>query len=161
MSFVFFVTIVVSSAAIKEKALELGFDLCGIAPAERFPELAFFREWIDRGYAGEMAYLPRTAERRADVREVVPGARSVIVTATLYNTVAPYEDDASPGTALISRYAWGDDYHDVLKRRLDALLLWMRAESADPFDAYPRADSTPTRGETRASGRVTPLHGGT
>ena len=138
-------TVVVNSAAIKAKALELGFDLCGIAPAERFPELAFFREWLDRGYAGEMTYLPRTAERRADVREVVPGARSVIVTATLYNTVPPYEDDAAPGTALISRYAWGDDYHDVLKRRLDALLHWMRAESADPFDARGYVDTGPVQ----------------
>ena len=95
-----------TSASIKLKAREFGFDLCGIAPADTFPELAFLREWLDRGYAGEMAYLPRSADRRADVRAVVPGARSVIVTATLYNTVTPYEADASaPGTALISRYA--------------------------------------------------------
>jgi epoxyqueuosine reductase len=134
-----------TSESIKSKAVELGFDLCGIAPAERFPELAFFREWLDRGYAGEMSYLPRSAERRADVREVVPGARSVIVTGTLYNTVAPYEDDAPPGTALISRYAWGDDYHDVLKHRLDALVEWMRAESRDPFEARAYVDTGPVQ----------------
>jgi epoxyqueuosine reductase len=81
---------VVNSKSIKARALELGFDLCGIAPAENFPELAFLREWVERGYAGEMAYIPRSADRRADVRAVVPGARSVIVTGTLYNTVAPY-----------------------------------------------------------------------
>ena len=135
----------VSSASIKARALELGFDLCGIAPAAKFPELAFFREWLERGYAGEMAYLPRSAERRADVREVVPGARSVIVTGTLYNTVPPYEDDARPGTALISRYAWGDDYHDVLKRRLDALLEWIRAESREPFEAKAYVDTGPVQ----------------
>jgi epoxyqueuosine reductase len=135
-----------NSASIKAKALELGFDLCGIAPAERFPELAFFREWIDRGYAGEMAYLPRSADRRADVREVVPGARSVIVTATLYNTVGPYEsDEPPPGMAVISRYAWGDDYHDVLKQRLDALLGWMRAESPEPFAARAYVDTGPVQ----------------
>ena len=60
-----------TSAAIKHQAREIGFDLCGIAPAESFPELAFFREWIDRGYAGTMGYLPRSAERRSDVRRVV------------------------------------------------------------------------------------------
>jgi epoxyqueuosine reductase len=134
------------SASIKKKARDLGFDLCGIAPAETFPELAFFREWIDRGYAGEMAYLPRSADRRADVREVVPGARSVIVAATLYNTVGPYETDpAPPGAAVISRYAWGDDYHEILKQRLDALLAWMRAESPEPFDARAYVDTGPVQ----------------
>jgi epoxyqueuosine reductase len=135
-----------TSASIKAKALELGFDLCGIAPAEKFPELAFFREWIDRGYAGEMAYLPRSADRRADVREVVPGARSVIVTATLYNTVGPYESEpTTPGAAIISRYAWGDDYHDVLKQRLDALLAWMHAVWPEPFDARAYVDTGPVQ----------------
>ena len=75
-----------SGAAVKEKALEIGFDLCGIAPADGFPELSFLRDGSHRGYAGEMAWMARTADRRADVRHVVPGARSVIVTGTLYNT---------------------------------------------------------------------------
>jgi epoxyqueuosine reductase len=137
---------VIDAATVKAKARELGFDLCGIAPAERFPELAFLNEWLDRGYAGEMAYLSRTAERRADVRQVLPDARSVIVTATFYNTVPPYQGAADqPGTALISRYAWGDDYHDVLKRRLDALLDWMRAESDEPFDARAYVDTGPVQ----------------
>jgi epoxyqueuosine reductase len=140
------VTVVVDSASIKAKALELGFDLCGIAPAADFPELAFFREWLQRGYAGEMAYLSRSSDRRMDVRNVVPGARTVIVTATLYNTVPPYEaEEPAPGAALISRYAWGDDYHDVLKRRLDALLDWMRTESAEPFDARAYVDTGPVQ----------------
>lgn len=146
MSFAIVVNVVVDSASIKGRARELGFDLCGIAPAERFPELAFFREWIDRGYAGEMAYLPRSADRRADVREVLPGARSVIVTATLYNTVEPYAaDEPAPGTALVSRYAWGDDYHDVLKRRLEALLDWIRSESQEPFEARAYVDTGPVQ----------------
>ena len=54
-----------TSADIKAKAQDLGFDLCGIAPASDHPELTFFREWLDRGYAGDMAYLNRSAERRA------------------------------------------------------------------------------------------------
>ena len=69
----------VNAARIKAKAVELGFDLCGIAPADNFPELTFLQEWLAHGYAGEMAYMARSAERRADVRNVVPGARSVIV----------------------------------------------------------------------------------
>ena len=71
---------------IKAKARQLGFDLCGIAPADNFPELTFLEEWLAHGYAGEMAYMARSAERRADVRNVVPGARSVIVTGTIYAT---------------------------------------------------------------------------
>src|SRR5688500_11378754 len=93
-----------------------------------------------------MADLSRSADRRADVRAVVPGARTVIVTATLYNTVTPYEtDESAPGTAIISRYAWGDDYHGVLKRRLEALLDWMRVESSDPFDARAYVDTGPVQ----------------
>ena len=119
-----------TSIAIKAKAREIGFDLCGMAPADSFPELAFLREWLDRGYAGEMAYMARSADRRADVRAVVPGARSVIVTGTIYNTVRHMRSAPADDVALISRYAWGDDYHDVLKTRLDALLAWMRARVA-------------------------------
>ena len=140
---------VLTSEQVKEKARELGFDLCGIAPAETFPELSFFREWLDRGYAGEMAYLERSADRRADVRAVVPGARSVIVTGTIYNTDRPYSTengvDLRPHTALIARYAWGDDYHDVLKTRLDALLAWMREVSPESFEARAYVDTGPVQ----------------
>ena len=75
---------------MKEQAGALGFDLCGVAPVDDFPELAFLREWLDRGYAGEMAWMARTADRRRDVRAVMPQAQSVIVTGTLYNTDRPY-----------------------------------------------------------------------
>jgi len=125
------------AARVKAKAIELGFDLCGIAPADSFPELTFLDEWLARGYAGEMAYMSRSADRRADVRNVVPGARSVIVTGTIYATdhADGGPDKARPTDAIIARYARGDDYHDVLKERLDALLEWMRAETSEPFDA--------------------------
>jgi epoxyqueuosine reductase len=138
--------VALTSAAIKTRARELGFDLCGIAPAEDFQELQFLREWLARGYAGEMAYMTRTADRRADVRAVVPGARSVIVTGTLYNTVPPYTDDETPpDVARISRYAWGDDYHEVLTTRLDALVTWMREEVPQPFDARAYVDTGPVQ----------------
>jgi epoxyqueuosine reductase len=135
---------------IKAKAGELGFDLCGIAPADDFPELAYLEEWLARGYAGDMVYMSRSAERRADVRNVVPGARSVIVTGTIYNTdkvrLKPDPtEDAGPSDAIIARYALGDDYHDVLKARLDALLAWMRAESPTPFDARAYVDTGPVQ----------------
>jgi epoxyqueuosine reductase len=134
-----------SASGIKDKARALGFDLCGIAPADGFPELVFLREWLDRGYAGSMDWMVRSADRRADVRNVVPGARSVIVTATLYNTERPYSSELAPDVARISRYAWGDDYHDVLKRRLDALLVWMHAASSEPFEARAYVDTGPVQ----------------
>jgi len=134
-----------SGAAVKEKSLSIGFDLCGIAPVDGFPELSFLDDWLAKGYAGEMAWMARTAERRADVRNVVPGARSVVVTGTLYNTDRPYSSDLPPDLARISRYAWGDDYHDVLKARLDELLAWMREESDQSFDARAYVDTGPVQ----------------
>jgi len=131
---------------IKRKASELQFDACGIAPAAAHPELTFFREWLDRGYAGEMAYLQRTADRRADVRNVLPSARTVIVTATNYNTDRPYSTEhADPNRAQIARYAWGDDYHEVIGARLYALLAWMRESSPEPFDARAYVDTGPVQ----------------
>src|SRR5689334_1333700 len=112
-----------SSSRIKAQAAHLGFDLCGIAPAGDLPELTFFQTWLARGYAGEMAYLNRSADRRADVRRILPTARSVIVTGTIYNTEVPYSTEvADPRRAHVARYAWGDDYHDVIGARLEALL---------------------------------------
>jgi epoxyqueuosine reductase len=135
-----------TSADIKACALELGFDACGIAPAGDFPELRFLRQWLDRGYAGDMAYLHRSADRRADVRRVVASARTVIVTATNYNTERPYSTEiADPRRAQIARYAWGDDYHDVIGARLDALLAWMRNRSTEPFEARPYVDTGPVQ----------------
>ncbi len=147
----------VNAAQIKGKAIELGFDLCGIAPADNFPELTFLQEWLAHGYAGEMAYMARSAERRADVRNVVPGARSVIVMGTIYKTGSDPGDESTqrlesthhqgltPNRAAIARYARGDDYHDVLQERLDALLEWMRAESSEPFDARAYVDTGPVQ----------------
>lgn len=131
-----------SADGIKARARQLGFALCGIARAERYDSLAFFDEWLARGYAGEMHYLARSAERRRDVRHVLPSARSVISLATLYHTDRPYSTEVTdPGEALVSRYAWGDDYHEVVGARLDALVAWMREASPEPFDARPYVDT--------------------
>jgi epoxyqueuosine reductase len=102
-------------------------------------------DWIARGYAGTMSYLARSADRRADVRAVVPGARSVIVTGTYYNTVDRRDPPSPPDNARISRYAWGDDYHDVLKTRLESLLTWMRSASPEPFEARAYVDTGPVQ----------------
>ena len=140
--------------AIKAKSRELGFDLCGIAPAEAFPELEFLPEWIARGYAGEMDYMEKSAHTRADIRRFLPTARSVIVTGTNYNTGEAGEAGEvgeagearaagatgaagakSADTIRVARYARGQDYHKVLEDRLHVLLEWMRAQQADAFEA--------------------------
>ncbi len=135
-----------SASAIKAHARELGFDACGVAPAADLPELRFFPEWIARGYAGSMAYLERSADRRADVRQVLPDAKTVIVTATVYNTRRPYSVEcADPSRGHVARYAWGDDYHDVIGGRLEALLAWMRDASPEPFDGRVYVDTGPVQ----------------
>ena len=133
-----------SEASIKSHALDLGFDRCGIAPVGPFPELAFLEQWLRRGYAGTMSYMGRSAKKRREVRAAEPSAQSVIVTATVYNSDRPHAIDArDPARAIVSRYAWGDDYHVIVRQRLDALLEWMRVESDVPFEARAYVDTGP------------------
>lgn len=112
----------VTSAEIKAKARELGITLVGIVPAEALTEEAVrLQEWLTLGYHGKMGYMERTAEKRADPRLLLPSVRSVIATAINYYTPYQHNDDC----AKISRYAWGEDYHDVLGKKLQALLDWI------------------------------------
>jgi epoxyqueuosine reductase len=135
------------TAWICERAREAGFDLCGVAEPDALAELAHFPEWLERGYAGEMNYLHDS--RREDPRRVLEGARSLIVAALNYNSAqlhstefAATGDGESP-CGRISRYAWGDDYHKVLGRKLENLLAAMRAQIAEPFEARAYVDSGP------------------
>jgi epoxyqueuosine reductase len=135
-----------NSTDLKRAASECGFDLCGIAPAASFPELRFLREWLDRGYAGEMAYMHRTAERRADVRHVLPSARSVIALGTIYNVDRPYStENGDSQRAAISRYAWGEDYHTVIQARLIRLLAWMREAGGPELEVRAYVDTGPVQ----------------
>jgi epoxyqueuosine reductase len=102
---------------VKAVARACGFDLCGIAAAEPGEEDARLREWLAKGYHGDMAYM----ERRKDVRELLPGCRSVIALGVNY--YVRHEPREGP---RVSRYAWGEDYHRVLGRMLDRLLIHLR-----------------------------------
>jgi epoxyqueuosine reductase len=137
---------------ISKRAHELGFGLSGVVRAGNFPELARSGEWLERGYAGEMKYL--SDERRGDLQRAMPGIRSVIVCALTYNTAHPRTtgaaeriDSAEIGSETprgwISRYAWGTDYHEVLREKLDILLAGLRAESPQQFEARVYADTGP------------------
>jgi len=133
-----------------QHALSLGFSLCGVAPAADFPELSRFPEWLARGYAGQMHYLEDP--RRASPASVLQGARSLIACALLYNTGRPLSTDwfgaQSSGKdteprGWISRYAWGDDYHRVIGDKLNRLVVTLRAEFAEPFEALAYVDTGP------------------
>jgi epoxyqueuosine reductase len=135
-----------TSPQVKQRALELGFDLCGIAQAGDVEELARLPQWLAAGYGGRMTYLNRTARVRADVRRWLPSARSVVAVAALYNTDRPHHVEmADPARARIARYAWGDDYHDVLGRRLGALAQWMRDLARTGFEARWCVDDGPVQ----------------
>jgi epoxyqueuosine reductase len=93
-----------------------------------------------------MGYLPRSAERRSDVRKVVPSAQTVIVTATVYNAGQPYSTQRNDATrGEVARYAWSRDYHHVLGERLDTLLNWMNEQHPEPFDARAYVDTGPVQ----------------
>jgi epoxyqueuosine reductase len=135
-----------SSAIVKAEAVAIGFDLCGIAPVQGHRELTFLDEWLAKGYAGEMHYLHRTAERRADVRAVMPSAQSVISLAVVYNTDRPYSNqDNDSSRAAIARYAWGDDYHAVIEKRLAQLIARLREISDEEFEARAYVDTGPVQ----------------
>jgi epoxyqueuosine reductase len=140
---------------IVERARMEGFDLCGVAPAELFPELQRLPEWLAAGYAGEMKYLEDA--RRVDPRAALEGARSVIVVALNYNTAQPHtpgyssggivreeklEADGSPH-GWISRYAWGDDYHEAMREKLNRVVAAMKAEFGETFEARAHVDTGP------------------
>jgi epoxyqueuosine reductase len=167
--------IAADTAWIAERARALGFELCGVARAEKFPELARAEDWFARGFAGEMKYLGDA--RRGDPSRVLAGARSVIVCGMNYNSEMPrsveigghekahktkrrgakdaegqggmgrgeFEGDAKEygPRGWISRYAWGDDYHGVLRGRLNALVAEMRERFDDSFEAQAYADTGP------------------
>ena len=105
---------------VKRRALEAGFDEARIALAAAPAVLTHFKPWIDSGRAGSMDYLTAQADRRSDLLVAFPWARSVVAVALQYDTPYPYSTEA-PGDAWIARYAWGDDYHAVVRARLETL----------------------------------------
>ena len=120
--------------ALLAQAEGLGFALCRIAPCSAPPHAAEFRAWLEDGRAGEMAWLARNTDRRTDPQLVLPGARSVVVLAMNYFVGAQSaERGARKGAGVpiadhrIARYAWGDDYHEVIEAKLRTLDAWLTA----------------------------------
>ena len=130
------------TVSLKKTALELGFDLVGVAPASAWRDLAFSRKWVERGYGGEMRYLENP--KRDDLRLILPSVRSVVCVGLVYNAALLYStevlnprftppdsrppsplgrgtEDEGAGRAWVSRYAWGRDYHDLIRAKLEKL----------------------------------------
>ncbi|MGO8817345.1 MAG: tRNA epoxyqueuosine(34) reductase QueG [Terriglobia bacterium] len=126
-----------SSSTIKRRALEVGFDLVGVAPGSTVKDLQFLPGWLKQGFGGEMRYL--ADPKREDPTRVLPSVKSIICAGLVYNTPFPYSTEVSDSgvspkspnssasaedarsRAWISRYAWGRDYHDVMRSKLERL----------------------------------------
>jgi epoxyqueuosine reductase len=126
-----------TAEAIRDLARACGFELAGVAAAEPLPERAWYRQWVASGFAGEMRYL---TDRRAAVRDhprnLLPSARSVVCVGKLYNTPWPY-------STWISRYAWGEDYHRVVRRGLQRLDAMLRERAGPAFESRICVDTAP------------------
>jgi len=118
-------------AEIVAQAKELGFDSCRIAPCVPPSHAAEFRQWLRDGAAGEMQWLERGEEKRCDPSQILPNALSVVVLALNYWQGEDPEGRASARPGRIARYAWGDDYHDVMRAKLRALDEFMRTRGGE------------------------------
>ena len=120
---------------IKQRAHELGFDpvgITGVGPAATYDA---FAQWLEHGYAGEMTYLPRGAEKRRDTSLPFAGVRSAIVVALDYGGKQP--------AGSVARYARGDDYHDVMLARLESMRRWLEAECGRSIRGKAYVDTGP------------------
>ncbi|MBA3335583.1 MAG: tRNA epoxyqueuosine(34) reductase QueG [Acidobacteria bacterium] len=117
---------------IKQKAFEIGIHEIGIVRAEPLErESEHFKEWLVKNFHASMQWMEREPEKRSDPKLIFPNAKSVIVVALNYYT--PHEHEESTEKGKVSRYAWGDDYHDVLKEKLRELFSFIKTidETAD------------------------------
>ena len=127
-----------SSSFVKEAAAAVGFDACGIAVASPLTEEEWgYEEWLRLGYHADMAYMEQHRDMRSDPTLLVPGARSVIVLLSGYKPSQNMQ-----GTARIAQYAYGEDYHERIKRMLFQLIAAIRQRYPD-FEAKPCVDTVP------------------
>lgn len=144
-------------AAIRRRARDQGFDLCGFATADVLESAPRFLGWLAEGYQGEMAYLTRTAQRRIDPRLVLPGARTAIALAVSYADEkrpdpavdAPVQSEPaleffdSGLTGLVARYARFEDYHAIISKRLEVLIDFVNELGGPGTESIGYVDSGP------------------
>lgn len=126
------------TAALKRRALELGFDKIGVAAVEPVDPEGRLRRWLDRGWHAGLGYMAENVAEREDVRRLVPGARSVVVLAHSY-----HQPHYAPRPPLkVSRYAVGDDYHSVIRRKVRKLRRFLIAQAPEA-GVKPTVDTSP------------------
>ncbi|MEO1416427.1 MAG: tRNA epoxyqueuosine(34) reductase QueG [Bacteroidota bacterium] len=127
---------------IKEKGAALGFDLVGISQAAFLEEEAKDLEnWLNQGLHGKMSYMENYFDKRTDPRLLVEGAQSVI--SVIHNYYPQPEDQQAADVPKISRYAWGEDYHKVLKRKLYQLFQYIHEMVGEEVEGRVFVDSAP------------------
>lgn len=131
----------ISSALVKETAKRLGFDLCGICGVDSLERGDFFRDWLARGYAGTMGYLRRHTDSRIDIAKWLPWARSVIVTGLNYKQEEPPRN-CDKRYGRIAMYAWGEDYHLVIREKLERMVNDLHANSIQEFQTQICVDTS-------------------
>ena len=129
---------------IQTRANKLGFELVGITPAAHSETIARYRQWIENGYAGKMHYLEKHLSLKTDVRQLLAEAKSVISLAMNYYTFDPPKALAeNPGRGQISRYAWGDDYHELIRKRLLELVEFIKQTAENELKTRVCVDTAP------------------
>lgn len=133
------------TACIKSLAASIGFDRVGVTAALPLQRAAYYRDWLTRGYAGEMGYLSQNIGLREDPSGLLDGARSIICTALNYyrRHDEPAVGASSEPSGSVARYAQGRDYHIVVRELLERLIRAMRDALADPFEARALVDTAP------------------
>ena len=129
-----------NTTLIKNKAIELGFSSCGISKARHLhEEEEKFEKWLSQGYQGSMNYLEKNLDKRLDPRKLVPGAQSVI---SLSYNYFPKEKIDKINNFILSKYAYGKDYHKVIRKKLKILFNYMKEKIGD-VDGRVFVDSAP------------------
>lgn len=142
----------INADVIKELAAACGFELAGIAPAIPSNDFARFENWRMQGRAGEMNYLTdRRGDLRTDPQNLLPGAQAIVCVGKLYNTGLPNSTEMFDSErGWIARYAWGADYHDVMRRSLEQLVDLIRERHGEPFESRICVDTAPLLERTYA-----------
>ncbi|MBV8550253.1 MAG: tRNA epoxyqueuosine(34) reductase QueG [Acidobacteriaceae bacterium] len=135
----------ITAAEVKQLAQGCGFELAGVAAAVSSEDFERFETWRTAGMAGQMSYLTdRRGDLRADPKNLLPEARSIICVGKLYNTDAPHTSDIEDSArGWISRYAWGSDYHHVVRKGLERLVEQIKERCPEPFQFRICVDTAP------------------
>jgi epoxyqueuosine reductase len=135
----------VTKARVLEIARQCGFELAGIAAAAAAEDYTRFEAWREAGFAGEMSYLnDQRGDMRSDPRSLLTSAKTVLCVGKLYNTDRPYSTEVDlSGRGWISRYAWGEDYHTVVRKQLEKVVEDLRAVAGGSFEARVCVDTAP------------------